>query len=511
MIFINNLSKINLLCMSLFFLYACQNPTGKSTVQLTEEVEYLKLDKSFLEITTLASGLKVPWGMDYYGNKLLFTEIDGLVKELNLETGQLKTLLTLKDVYTRTTPGLLDITIQKNYKNEPFVFINYTKEVDARIVSSLMRYTYNGDSLVNPQEILTIPGAKGHNGSRLLIDKNDILYWATGDVADNKMAQDSTTLNGKVLRMHLDGTVPADNPIPNSLVFAWGFRNIQGMTLDNQNNLFTSEHGDAVEDEVNWVRPLHNYGWPLIEGMHDTPEELALVGQKSMTEPIQSWTPVIAPAGLAFYGHAAIPEWKNSLLLVSLKNQSLRVLKLDKDQHSIQSEKLFFAGKYGRMRAVTVLPNGDILLATSNRDWNPQPGFPLAEDDRIIRLRISNKKPKKYIQSDDQVQSDTKQIEGALLYKNYCASCHQANGTGLAKTFPALVNSPTIKNLPLFSKLLLEGTQEKKAIAGVRYEQNMASYAFLKDEELAAIINYVSQEFGDKSQIKPTDLKKLRK
>lgn len=140
------------------------------------------------------------------------------------------------------------------------------KKVDSAIVSSLVRYQYTGDTLINPKELLTVRGANGHNGSRLLIDKNNILYWATGDVANNKMAQDSTTLNGKVLRMTLDGSIPKDNPIPNSLVYAWGFRNIQGMAMNRLGNLFTAEHGDAIEDEINWVRPLHNYGWPLIEG-----------------------------------------------------------------------------------------------------------------------------------------------------------------------------------------------------------------------------------------------------
>lgn len=214
----------------------------------------------------MAHGLKVPWGMDYVNNRVLFTEIEGNVKELDLETGKVKTLLQLHDVFTRTTPGLLDIAIEKTEKKNPFVFINYTKKVDSAIVSSLVRYQYTGDTLINPKELLTVRGANGHNGSRLLIDKNNILYWATGDVANNKMAQDSTTLNGKVLRMTLDGSIPKDNPIPNSLVYAWGFRNIQGMAMNRLGNLFTAEHGDAIEDEINWVRPLHNYGWPLIEG-----------------------------------------------------------------------------------------------------------------------------------------------------------------------------------------------------------------------------------------------------
>lgn len=498
---------IFLLCWTFLFT-GCQQSTGDFKVQEVQ-VEYLKTGQGFLEVSTVAQGLDVPWGMDYIDNKVLFTEIKGKVKELNLSTGELRTLLDLTDVYTRTTPGLLDIAIQKNTKDDPFVFINYTKKQDSVLVSTLIRYQYTGSELINRKEILTVAGASGHNGSRLLIDKKNILYWATGDVADNKMAQDSTTLNGKVLRMNLDGSVPSDNPIPNSLVYAWGFRNIQGMTFDKDANLFTAEHGDAIEDEVNWVRPLHNYGWPLIEGMHDTEEELAIVAKTQMTEPVKSWTPVIAPAGMAYYNHDQIAAWKNALLLVTLKSQTFRVLTLNSDQHSVKEEHIYFGKHFGRMRAVLVLPNGDILLSTSNRDWNPQPGFPKENDDRIIRIRASKEQPKTYLQEDVAIANSEKQ-NGMVLFKNYCASCHREDGKGVENTFPPLLNSSKIKDLPAFTKLLLEGTTDKQAINGVRYEQNMASFKFLKDVELAEIINYVSKTFGDKKTTTPKAVKALR-
>src|SRR5690606_11546764 len=117
------------------------------------------------------------------------------------------------------------------------------------------------------------------------------------------------------------GSIPTDNPIPGSYVYAWGLRNIQGLTMTPEGDLYSAEYGDAIEDEVNWVRPLHNYGWPLIEGLHDTPEEEAVEGIERMSEPIRSWTPVIAPAGMAYYGSDAISQWKGSLLLVTLKSQ----------------------------------------------------------------------------------------------------------------------------------------------------------------------------------------------
>lgn len=485
-------------------LVGCADPKAEMPWEKGKEAEFLKVGDQFLQVLPVAENLDVPWGMAYHDDKILFTEIKGKVKQLDLKTGNVKTLLNLTDVFTRTTPGLLDIAVEEKSKSNPFVFINYTKKQDSLIVSTLMRYRYDGETLKDPKEILQIQGALGHNGSRIVLDEeNNILYWATGDAADNRFAQDSTILNGKILRMHMDGSIPSDNPIPGSYVYAWGFRNIQGMARDGKGNLFTAEHGDAIEDEVNRILPLHNYGWPLIEGMFDTSEELAALAKKNnMTEPIRPWTPVIAPAGLAYYGHSTVAGWENSLLLVTLKSQSLRVLKLGTNNHSVQEEHVYFSNKYGRMRAVLTTPNGDIYLSTSNRDWNPQPGFPKQKDDRIIRLRVSKDKPAEYMEEDAAPNAAlTGAIDGAVLYKSYCAACHQADGRGVVAVFPPLVHSQTVTDLPAFADLLRHGTRDKRKIGGVAYEQNMASFRFLKDEQLVAIINYVNQEFGDGKQI----------
>ncbi|WP_257668320.1 PQQ-dependent sugar dehydrogenase [Parapedobacter tibetensis] len=461
-----------------------------------ETVDYVKLEKSYLEVATVADGLHVPWGIDYFDGKLIFTEITGKVKQLDLETGNVSILLVLDEVFQKRTTGLLDIAVQQTTDANPFVVLNYTAEEDSMIVSNLVRYTYTGDTLLDPKKLLVAKGYTGHNGARVIIDKGDIIYWATGDVADNTQAQDSTTCNGKILRLQLDGSIPADNPIPDSYVYAWGFRNIQGLTLGGQGNLFTSEHGDAIEDEINRIQPLHNYGWPQIEGMHDTPEELAIVENHRRTEPIKSWTPVIAPAGLAYYNHSGIPEWQNTLLLVTLKSQTLRVLLLNEDHTAITGEKTYFSDRYGRIRDVLVAPNGDVYLATSNQDWNPQPGFPLDTDDRILRIRKTPDIPdaEAYVEAD--VYEDTNALDGAAIYKNYCASCHKDDGMGVANSFPPLKGSRSINNTAAFIDILLNGTDGQQRINGVTYDQPMASFSFLEDEELSAIINYVNTAFG---------------
>src|SRR5690606_5723912 len=133
------------------------------------------------------------------------------------------------------------------------------------------------------------------------------LMVATGDGAQFGNAQNMQSANGKILRFNIDGTVPSDNPITGSAVWAWGLRNPQGLVYAN-GKLYNSDHGDAIDDEVNLIRKGANYGWPHVEGPVDTEQERLFAADSVVAAPMRSWTPTIAPAGMAFYSHDAIPE-----------------------------------------------------------------------------------------------------------------------------------------------------------------------------------------------------------
>lgn len=472
--------------------------------------DYLQLDSTTLEIATVADSLQVPWELAYHKDKLIFTEIAGTVKQLDLKTGKVKQLLHLTDVFQKRSTGLLGISVQKTDAEHPYVILNYTTKKDSVISSKLVRYEYATDTLIHPTQLLEIRGNTAHNGTRLHLTQKDIIYWATGDAYDFPTAQDSTSLNGKILRINLDGSIPQDNPIPNSYVYAWGFRNMQGLTIDERGNIFTSEHGDAIEDEVNHILPIHNYGWPLFEGSYDTRTEAEKKGSTTaFTAPLRTWGPPIAPSGLAFYDHDIIPEWKNSLLLGTLKNQSLRILHLADDRKSILSEKVFLTNRYGRIRAMCVAPNGDIFLTTSNRDWNPQPGFPKPTDDRIIRLRPVKKALKDNLLTEDKPATPAK-VDGAVLYKNYCASCHKEDGLGVKNSFPPLKGSARVKDSNSLLTIVLKGLDGKQAIDGVKYGTMMPSFAFIKDEELSSLLSYISKQFGSGTSITANQIKQKR-
>lgn len=444
-----------------------------------------------VEATTVATGLDVPWEIIWGpDNKIWITEQKGLVSRIDPVTGEKQVILTIPEVWHHRTAGLLGMVLHPDMKNNPYVFLNYTFLKDKKPHSKLVRYTWKNEALVNPKVLLVIPGNNGHNGSRLTIWKGK-LYWATGDAVTEGNAQNVNSLNGKILRLNFDGSIPKDNPRKGSAVWAWGFRNMQGLVFSKKGYLYSSEHGDATEDEVNLLTPNRNYGWPTVQGFAENEEETEFKKAKQTVDPVKAWTPTIAPAGLDYYYSDGIPGWKNSLLLVTLKGKSLRVLKLSEDGRSIINEDVLFENEYGRLRDVCISPAGDVYISTSNHDWNPM-GKPIASDDRIIKISKSDKPFSKPVLATNQVLSST--ATGATLYVQYCASCHKEDGKGMEGIFPPLVGSERVNSAEraLVAKVL-KGSTGPAVINGVKYDITMPSFAFLKDEQVADILTYVRQ------------------
>ena len=503
-------NRYTLLLAAIAFLSACSGNKEKET----PVINTVQVGNTFLSLTQEASDLHVPWDLQYdrLNDAILFSEIGGNIKRLDIKTKKVTLVDSLTDVYHQRTLGLLGMALYQPERQQAYLYLSYTSKKDSVIYSNLYRYNYSKEGYISaPKLLLQIPGNTGHNGSRIIVSTDQKVYWATGDAAIDTYAQDSTILNGKILRLNLDGSIPTDNPIPNSYVYAWGFRNMQGLTHNENGIIYTSEHGDAIEDEVNLILPLKNYGWPQIEGKTDTEAEKALAKQSPREEPIRSWTPVIAPSGMAYYGSDVIPEWKNTLLLATLKNQSLRILHLSADGRQIQDEHILFADQLGRLRSVLTLPNGDIYFCSSNRDWNPQKGFPKPQDDVIYRLRKSDKQIGNVIKPQPVTQNIAPIKNGQQLYEAYCASCHKSDGKGLDSTFPPLAQSKLVNgDETALLKVLLHGMQQT-AIDGIKYEGAMPSFHFLKDEEIISIGNYIRSNFGNTAKKIPTqNLKSIR-
>ena len=455
----------------------------------------------------VAQNLNVPWEIAWGpDNKIWIAEQQGLISRIDPITGSKEILLKLTDVWQLRTSGLLGMALHSDMKKNPYVFLDYTIEKNNKKYSRLVRYTWQKDTLLSPMVLMEIPAALGHNGSRIVVNAG-LVYWATGDAMSLVDSQDPKTPNGKILRMNIDGSVPADNPMKGNPVWAWGFRNIQGMAFSKSGQLYTSEHGDTNDDEVNLISKNRNYGWPTVQGFAESVAETSFKDLNNTVDPLKAWTPTIGPAGLDYYASDKIPGLKNSLLLVSLKGKSLRVLKLDDAGKKVLTEDIYFENKFGRIRDLCVSPAGDIYLATSNRDWNPVAGFPRPEDDRIIKIsNLSKSDPQ------NSLSSMAAGSKAETLYLQYCASCHKENGLGVKGTFPSLQNSQTVVLNPkeLIKKILI-GSTGPATINGVTYDSVMPSFAFMKDEDLLDILTYVrSMGSSHAVPIKPELVKQVR-
>jgi glucose/arabinose dehydrogenase len=339
-----------------------------------------------VSVSELAGNLntiwELVWGPD---NFLWMTERYGRISRVNPATGQVLPLLTLPDVTQVGESGLLGLALHPQFAANPFVYVVYNYTSSAGLREKLVRYTYAPatGTLTTPLVLLdNITAATTHSGSRLLILPDLTMLMTTGDAQLRPESQNRASLNGKILRLNLDGTVPANNPTPGSYVYTLGHRNPQGLTTGPGGRLYSSEHGESTDDEINLIEPGRNYGWPSVEGFCNTATELTFCAANNVREPLTIWTPTIAPAGLVYYDSPAIPGWRGSLLLAVLKNSRMVQLPLNATGTAIGTQTDFIA-TYGRLRSICVSPQGKVYVGTSNRDGR---GAPRPTDDRILVL-----------------------------------------------------------------------------------------------------------------------------
>ncbi len=215
------------------------------------------------------------------------------------------------------------MALHPDFTSTPQVFVVYNYNNGSNYEEKVVRYTYANTTLTSPMVIMDhIKAAGNHNGSRLLFTPDKKLLITTGDAGQSAIAQNQSALNGKVLRINTDGSIPTDNPTPNSPVWTSGHRNPQGLAYGNS-ILYSSEHGPSNDDEINIVDKGRNYGWPNVHGICNTNAEQTFCSENNIKEPIYSWTPTLAVCGIDFYNSDTIPQWKNSLLLATLKDNTL--------------------------------------------------------------------------------------------------------------------------------------------------------------------------------------------
>lgn len=342
-------------------------------------------------VRTVATDLVIPWEIEFGLDGLLWTtERIGVMSTIDIETGAKKVILDKRDdVYTKQETGMLGFTWHPDFPDTPYVYIAYVGGTDGNTWRVVERYSFVDDTLTDPIEIFRLdPADVVHQGCRLKVLADRKLYVTMGDSPKGTDPSSDSTQIGKILRMNLDGTVPDDNPIPGNLLYTKGHRNVQGLVQLPNGRIWSAEHGNIIEDEVNLIVPNGSYGWPYVEGVCDEPWEEEYCEDSIFLAPKWSSGPesTVAPCGLDYYNHERYSMFKNSLLMCTLKNGTLFQLRLNEDGTDVIGESQHIQRSVGRLRDVAIHPDGRIFLCTSNQEPLGYFPFPSFHDDRIIEL-----------------------------------------------------------------------------------------------------------------------------
>jgi len=364
--------------------------------------------------TEVAVGVQVPWEILWGPDNFLWiTERRGRVQRINPTTGETTQILNIQSDVDGSfgEPGMLGMALHPDFENTPLVYIVYTKSAGATR-NKLVSYEWNGSELVNEITLLDNIHAGGiHAGARLIISQDQKIFLTVGDGGDGgASSQSDTSLGGKLLRINLDGSIPSDNPDPSSYIYSKGHRNAQGLTQAPNGKIYSSEHGQSAQDEINLIEPEANYGWPAVEGFCDDfpnnePNDCAASGY---TEPLMEWRPCMAVNDIIYYDNPAIPELDNTILMCVMKgfnfqsDRGVFILHLNDDgtEMTFDEDEDIIIDNRGRVRDICVDPNtGDFYLAVNGNSY-PGSGpntiykysvnepLSIAENERVSTLSI---------------------------------------------------------------------------------------------------------------------------
>lgn len=320
------------------------------------------------DIKIVAQNLNIPWEIAFLPTgDMLVTERSGKLLKIGSETKVIKEIEGVKHI---GEGGLLGLTLHPNFLLNNFIYLYSTTQDAGRISNRVERYRFSNDTLSERRVILDgIKGSVNHDGGRIAFGPDGYLYITTGDAENPHLAQDKNSLNGKILRIKDDGSIPPDNPFGNA-VYSRGHRNPQGLTWDKDGTLWETEHGPSGTetgfDEINLINKGANYGWPEVRGGQSYEGFVSPVMQSG---PKDTW----APAGMTYLN--------NSLFFAGLRGEALYEAKITKENKL--NLITHFKQRFGRIRTVVLGPDGFMYLTTSNRDGR---GLVKEGDDKIIKI-----------------------------------------------------------------------------------------------------------------------------
>ncbi|MEE3195949.1 MAG: PQQ-dependent sugar dehydrogenase [Candidatus Neomarinimicrobiota bacterium] len=363
----NILQQVLLIILWFVFPILADDSDWDADIYITEKVSF--------QVQTFIDGFEIPWGIAFLPDqRMLVTDRIGNLWIIAKDgTDKVKVIGEVPNVRSKGQGGMLDVEVHPNFSNNSYIYLAYSDVLDNKSHTSLIRAKLVNNRLIDSQVIFK-PEEKFftkkaiHFGSRIVFDDEGFIYFSIGDRGDRDLAQNLEMPNGKMYRIHDDGTIPIDNPFYYTKgaiqsIWSYGHRNAQGLAIHPlTRQLWEAEHGPRGGDEVNIILKGHNYGWPVITyGKNYSGTIISRFTHKEgMDQPIFHWTPSIAVCGIAFYDGDQFPEWKNNLLATSLKFERLHRIELD-GFNMVKDEIIYEPGS--RVRDVEIGPNGMIYVA----------------------------------------------------------------------------------------------------------------------------------------------------
>ncbi|KRG46377.1 oxidoreductase [Stenotrophomonas panacihumi] len=330
-----------------------------------------------IQVRELATGLDHPWGLALMPDGgFLVTERSGALRRIGADGSVSAPLAGVPAVYARGQGGLLDIALAPDFAQSRHVYLSYAEPGEGVLAGTAVARGVLGDAGLEQVQVIyrQLPkvDAENHFGSRLAFDGQGHVFISQGERTMRMMSQQLDKLQGKLVRLNLDGSVPADNPFVSQdgarpEIWSYGHRNSQGLAFDPRSGkLWESEHGPRGGDEINLPEPGKNYGWPLITyGIDYSGQPISeSVGQsrEGLEQPYHYWPKSPGVSGMAFYtGHAG-SAWNDSLFLGSLAERNLIRLTLDGER--ITGEERLLGELEQRIRDVRVGADGKVYVLT---------------------------------------------------------------------------------------------------------------------------------------------------
>ena len=334
-----------------------------------------------MEVTEVARGLEHPWAMTFLPDgSLLVTERAGRLRKVGTDGSISAPLAGVPTVFAEGQGGLLDVALSPNFANDQRVYLSYAEPGENGSAGTAVAYGTLGAAGLENLKVIYQQQPKlvgpNHFGSRLAFDGQGHLFISQGERNDRPTSQKLDMLQGKLVRLDLEGNIPKGNPFVGQAgarpeIWSYGHRNMQGMAIDPRTGkLWQSEHGPRGGDEINLPQPGKNYGWPIIthginySGMR-IPEAIGSA-KEGMEPPYHVWEKSPGLSGMAFYTGRPGNPWNDSLFLGSLAESNLIRLTLQGDKIVGEERLLKEAGE--RVRDVRVGPDDNLYVLTDEED-----------------------------------------------------------------------------------------------------------------------------------------------